>query len=152
MQKGWGGKRKGAGRKPGWKHGPCKAVKLPADLVDDILHYAHQLDAGQAPLPPSPAGEVPSEEPQPAGWAQVKQLVEEKQALNKRVLYLEETLAKERRKSSYRDQELERLKQAMRYASLVLADGIADHEKGIRRGFSVKDARHALNALQFELK
>lgn len=152
MKKGWGGKRAGAGRKSGWKSGPCKAVKIPVSLADDVLRFAHQLDAGQAPSPASPAAKAQSEEPKAAGWAQVSKLIDEKQALSKKVLHLEETLAKERRKGEYRDKELERLKQAMRYASSILADGIADHEKGIRRGFSVKDARYALNALRAELK
>lgn len=147
MKESWGGKREGAGRKPGWKNGPCKAVKIPAALVGDVMRYAHQLDAGEAPTPASPVTKPPADESQGAAWPQLSKLVDEKQALSKRVLQLEEALSKERRKGEQRERRLEQLKQAIRYASLILSDALADHEKGVRRGVSVKDARHALNAL-----
>lgn len=151
MKESWGGKREGAGRKPGWKNGPCKAVKIPAALVGDVMRYAHQLDAGQAPTPPGPVTKASAEETQRATWPQLSKLVDEKQALSKRVLQLEEALSKERRKGEQRERRLEQLKQAIRYASLILSDALADHEKGVRRGVSVKDARHALNALSSTL-
>lgn len=49
-ERSWGGKREGSGRKPGWNHGPCKAVKIPIGLVDEIMRYAHHLDTGGAPF------------------------------------------------------------------------------------------------------
>lgn len=151
MEKSWGGKREGAGRKPGWKNGPCKAVKIPAVLVGDVLRYAHQLDAGRAPTPPKPVKKAPASEPEGAAWPQLSKLIDEKQALSKKVLQLEEALSKERRKGEQRERRLEKLKQAIHYVSSVLADALADHEKGVRRGVSVKDARHALNALSSSL-
>ena len=48
----WGGRRAGAGRKSAWKSGPCKAVKIPALLVDQVLKLARQLDeGGGSPFP-----------------------------------------------------------------------------------------------------
>lgn len=151
MEKSWGGKREGAGRKPSWKNGPCKAVKIPAVLVGDVMRYAHQLDTGRVPAEPKPAKKVPAKEPERDAWPQLSKLIDEKQALSKKVLQLEEALSKERHKGEQRERRLEKLKQAVRYVSSVLADALADHEKGVRRGISVKDARHALNALSTSL-
>ena len=41
-----GGKRKGAGAKPKWKHGKTTSIRVPAILKDEILDYARQLDDG----------------------------------------------------------------------------------------------------------
>jgi hypothetical protein len=52
----WGGQRAGAGRRSTWKSGPCKAVKIPEVLVDQVLQLARQLDEGAA-LPMAEASE-----------------------------------------------------------------------------------------------
>lgn len=39
-----GGRRKGAGGKSKWKHGKTKTIRVPQNLADKILDYAHKLD------------------------------------------------------------------------------------------------------------
>lgn len=39
-----GGKRKGAGAKPGWNHGKTKTIRVPIALADEILANARKLD------------------------------------------------------------------------------------------------------------
>ncbi|NEP61197.1 MAG: hypothetical protein F6J96_35065 [Symploca sp. SIO1C2] len=41
-----GGKRRGAGRKPDWRHGKTRTIRVPEALVEEILEYAHKLDTG----------------------------------------------------------------------------------------------------------
>ena len=40
----WGGAREGAGKKPGWKTGPTKPIRLPVTLHDAVYRYAKRLD------------------------------------------------------------------------------------------------------------
>ena len=40
-----GGARKGAGRKPKWKHGKTKMIRVPEVLVDRLLEIARKLDS-----------------------------------------------------------------------------------------------------------
>ena len=39
-----GGFRVGAGKKPKWKHGETKTIRVPKELAEKILAIAHQLD------------------------------------------------------------------------------------------------------------
>lgn len=48
-----GGKRKGAGRKPGWNHKETHLIRVPKALSELILQYAHSLDAEIAEPPSS---------------------------------------------------------------------------------------------------
>ena len=144
-QKSWGGKRHGAGRKALWKSGPCKAVKLPIALVEDVVNYARQLDAGQAPLK-----KKPNQDAAPASdesWTQLSQLVDEKQELTKQLRHVRESLAKERRAREMRDGEIARLKAQLKDARSVLSDALLEHRKGIRKGVRIKDVESALLAL-----
>lgn len=43
---GRGGKRKGAGRKSGWRHSETQTIRVPKIFAAQILEYARQLDAG----------------------------------------------------------------------------------------------------------
>lgn len=150
MKKSWGGMRSGAGRKATWRSGECKAVKLPIALVDKVMRYARQLDAGEVPAEPVPetrTTQAPAQEDR--GWEQIKQLVEEKQELKRKVLHLEEILAKERKQLRYRDAEITRLKAAIESAKSILTAGIAEHKKGVRRGFGIKDAESVLTTLTY---
>lgn len=144
-QKSWGGNRPGAGRKALWKSGPCKAVKLPIALVEDVMSYARQLDAGSASLKAelNRAGASTSDK----SWTQLSQLVDEKQELTKQLQYVRESLAKERRAREMQDGELARLKAQLKDARSVLSDALLEHRKGIRKGVRIKDVESALLAL-----
>jgi hypothetical protein len=39
-----GGARSNSGAKGKWKHGKTKMIRVPEDLADQILEYAHKLD------------------------------------------------------------------------------------------------------------
>jgi hypothetical protein len=41
-----GGVRSNSGAKGKWKHGKTKMIRVPEDLADQILEYAHKLDEG----------------------------------------------------------------------------------------------------------
>ena len=41
---GRGGVRSNAGAKSKWKHGKTKSIRVPEELIDQILEYAHKLD------------------------------------------------------------------------------------------------------------
>lgn len=143
-QKNWGGKRPGAGRKAIWKSGPCKAVKLPIALVEDVMIYARQLDEGSA-IKKKPNQDTTSASDK--GWAQLSQLVNEKQELTKQLQHVRESLAKERRAREMRDGEIARLKAQLKDARSVLSDALLEHRKGIRKGVRIKDVESALLAL-----
>lgn len=40
-----GGRREGAGGRFKWKHGKTKTIRVPIELADKILEYAHKLDS-----------------------------------------------------------------------------------------------------------
>ena len=42
-----GGFRAGAGKKPKWKHGKTKPVRVPTALVDEVLRLVSLLDQGK---------------------------------------------------------------------------------------------------------
>ena len=42
-----GGKRDGAGRKPGWIRGKTTVIRVPEALSDEVLRLAHLLDEGK---------------------------------------------------------------------------------------------------------
>jgi hypothetical protein len=42
-----GGKRDGAGARFKWKHGKTKTIRVPIELVDEILAIAQKLDSGE---------------------------------------------------------------------------------------------------------
>ena len=46
MKSGRGGKRNNAGRRPKWKHGKTKMIRVPENLADEILIIAHRIDDG----------------------------------------------------------------------------------------------------------
>lgn len=39
-----GGARSNSGAKGKWKHGKTKSIRVPEELADQILEYAHKLD------------------------------------------------------------------------------------------------------------
>lgn len=41
-----GGKRKGSGRKPTWKHSPTQAIRVPKVFAEQLLEIARKLDHG----------------------------------------------------------------------------------------------------------
>ncbi|MEM9391699.1 MAG: hypothetical protein AAGA02_14570 [Bacteroidota bacterium] len=41
-----GGRREGAGGRHKWKHGETKTIRVPIELADEILEFAHKLDDG----------------------------------------------------------------------------------------------------------
>lgn len=41
-----GGSREGAGGRFKWNHGKTKTIRVPIELADKILEYAHKLDDG----------------------------------------------------------------------------------------------------------
>jgi hypothetical protein len=43
---GRGGVRSNSGAKSKWKHGKTKLIRVPEELADQILEYAHKLDEG----------------------------------------------------------------------------------------------------------
>jgi hypothetical protein len=43
---GRGGVRSNSGAKGKWKHGKTKLIRVPEDLADQILEFAHKLDEG----------------------------------------------------------------------------------------------------------
>lgn len=43
---GRGGIRPGAGGRFKWKHGKTKTIRVPEELVEQILNYAQKLDSG----------------------------------------------------------------------------------------------------------
>ncbi len=138
----WGGRREGAGRKPSWKSGPCKPVKLPVALVDEVMKYARRLDAGEA-KPAIAAAAEPGEKD--ARWAQVSQLVDEKQELQRKLRQLEEVLAGERKKLQAAAAREKALEGRLADARSVLLHAYQEHRRGVR--FRVGDVRSALLAL-----
>jgi hypothetical protein len=49
MSSGRGGYREGSGRKSNWvSSSPTKLVRIPDNIVDKVLEYAHQLDEGKS--------------------------------------------------------------------------------------------------------
>lgn len=48
-----GGRREGGGRKPSWKNGKTKNIKVPIVLAEDILKIARELDEKTIVLSPS---------------------------------------------------------------------------------------------------
>lgn len=144
----WGGKRAGAGRKPSWRSGVCKTVKLPAVLLDEVMRYARELDAGQAPAERVILNEKQIQDGQgEMPGASLIRLIDEKQGLARRVRSLEEELAKARKKVQMKDAELAGLKARAHDAAGVLRDALLEHRKGLRKGVRVKDAESALIAL-----
>ena len=142
-QDGWGGRRTGAGRKPGWKAGPCKAVKLPVALIDQVLAYARQLDTGAhdhgpqlEPIPPvAPPGDR---------WAQVAKLVDEKAELQRRLEHQAELLAGERRQRQLEDQVNQALRARIDDARSVLQAAYDEYHRGVRKGIRPADAPSAI--------
>jgi hypothetical protein len=141
---GWGGQRAGAGRKPGWKAGPCKAVKLPVALVDQVLAYAHQLDAGMRdhghqfePVPPAP----------PSGdrWAQVAKLIDEKAE------HQAELLAGARKKLQLEEARRQELERRIADAGSVLRAAHDEQRRGVRKAIRAADVRSALLALGLDV-
>jgi hypothetical protein len=141
---GKGGRREGAGRKPTWQSGTTKAIKIPLGLVDNVMRYARQLDAGNAPLITEP-----NSNPAPDGdrWQQVKGLVEEKQELTKQLQHLQDQLTKERKARDKHEQRIATLESQVRDARSILHSAIDEKKKGVRSGISVKDVKSALMAL-----
>jgi hypothetical protein len=49
MGSGRGGYREGSGRKSNWlSSSPTTPVRIPDNIVDKVLEYAHQLDKGES--------------------------------------------------------------------------------------------------------
>lgn len=145
-----GGKREGAGRKAAWKSGPCKAVKLPIALVEDVMSYARQLDEGSSRRSPESISPVPSAG-RDKSWPQVSKIVDEKQELEKQLRHAQDLLAKERKTKELQDKRMAALEAKIADAGSILRDGLTEYKKGIRKTFSVKDARSALLALGVEI-
>lgn len=40
----WGGRRSGSGKKPSWKSGSGKPIRIPEALHEAVLEYARELD------------------------------------------------------------------------------------------------------------
>lgn len=142
----WGGHREGAGRKPTWKSGRCKPVKLPVALVDEVIRYARRLDAGET-MPAIAAAAEPGEKD--SRWAQVGQLVDEKQELQRKLRHLEEALASERKKLQAATTREQAVEQRIADARSVLLYAYQEHRRGVR--FRVGDVRSALLALGLDV-
>lgn len=139
-----GGKRIGAGRKPTWKKGQCKAIKVPVALADEVMRYARLLDEDEAPLILKPNQPVDEK----AGrWEQVKQLIDEKQELAKRLEGVKAALEKEKKARGMLETRLTRLEAQNADAASILRDGFMEYKKGIRKTFRVADVRSAMLAL-----
>lgn len=149
----WGGRRKGAGRKPGWKNGPCKAVKLPVSLMEEVLRYAHQLDEDKLDRGPClevvPAKEFTTSPDE--RWTQMAKLIDEKAELQRRLEHQAEVLAgvrKQRQLEEVRRQELER---RITDARSVLQAAYDEQRRGVRKGIRSADVRSALLALGLDV-
>lgn len=46
LEMGRGGVRSNSGAKSKWKHGKTKMIRVPEDLAEQILEFAHKLDEG----------------------------------------------------------------------------------------------------------
>ncbi len=147
MKKSWGGGREGAGRKPGWKSGPCKAVKLPVLLVDDVLRYAHGLDEGHSPAPPGPVITPRSDK----GWAQLSKLIDEKQELEKRLKHLQDQLARERKRVGLLEAVGKRHEAAIADARSILHHAYREQRSDGRKRITVADVRSSLLALGLDV-
>lgn len=141
----WGGRRVGAGRKPTWKSGLCKAIKIPLALVDEVLSYARHLDGGHAPLNKEQNQDSPPTPDQ--SWTKISKLIEERQEQRKQKDHLEGLLAKERRALQYRESEIATLKAQLKDARSILSDALLEHRKGIHKGIRIQDVKSALIAL-----
>jgi hypothetical protein len=154
-RKEWGGKREGAGRKSGWKHGPCKAVKLPLALVDQVLAYAHQVDAGELDrgprLEPVPPAELPAVA-RDDRWAQVAKLIDEKAELQRKLEHQAEVLAGVRKKLQLEEARNQELGRRIKDAGSVLRAAYDEQRRGVRKGIRAADVRSALLALGLDVE
>lgn len=147
---GWGGQRAGAGRKPGWKAGPCKAVKLPVALVDQVLAYAHQLDAGARDHGPQ-LEPVPPASPSGDRWAQVAKLIDEKAELQRKLGHQAELLASTRKKLQLEEARRQELERRIADAGSVLRAAHDEQRRGVRKAIRAADVRSALLALGLDV-
>lgn len=148
QDKSWGGQRRNAGRKPTWKSGPCKAVKLPHALVDDVLRYARQLDSGDArTADTSTSTAVTQATSQDMRWAQVSALLDKNQEQRRLIEQLQAELALEKRKTRNARGDADYFRRMIRDARAILTATIGEHNAGLRKGIGVKDARSILLAL-----
>lgn len=141
----WGGRRKGAGRKPTWNSGACKAVKLPAALVDQVLHYARLLDEGGPPPSIAPAGSAPDRD-----GDLLERIIAEKAALETSHQQLEKQLEKVVVSQQQQARDLETRSERWRVQNLdaqrALSEALREHRK-TKRGIPIGTVEYALHAL-----
>lgn len=147
-QAGWGGRRTGAGRKASWKSGPCKPVKLPVALLDEVMRYARHLDGGGPAMGSPPVSPAEAPAGKDARWAQLARQIDQNQEQRKVIAQLQADLAAEKRKTRNAEGEVRHLRERLQDARSILTAAIGEHETGVRRGVTIQDARSILLALE----
>lgn len=147
-----GGSRAGAGRKPSWKSGVTKTVKLPIALLERVMAFAHQIDEGIVPSEIDAESKAPATAPAKTlagdkSASQLFRLIDEKRALESRVESLKVELARTRRKLEMEEMYAKRLQAQIADASSVMKAALDARPRGSRQGVSAKNVRSALIAL-----